>query len=396
MSIRAKLTVAVAACMLTFAAAAGLLVRATQQRAIRIAAEQAVAAAGASFAALERADEEKLDATLRVLGTDGVLVAAFAARDRARLQAVAAPILDVLRRDHGISHLTFLEPAPSRRVFLRVHRPDDFGDVVQRTTFSRAIDGWSVAAGKEFGRADFDLRVIRSWHGRDGALVGFVELAEDMDLFVARLKQQTGDDYGLMVEKAFIDRAAWTRARAGKRESWDDRARVVVVNATVADDRELVFDGDLSSVPDAGLFLKEDEHGDRVFVHGIVPVKDAAGRRVGGLLVLHDVTALRENMVAGRRPLRIALAALTVGLTLVVVTLVNRVVLRRLRRMESELEVLAGRFTAGDLDVRVPRAVRDDEVGRFEGALGAFVERVVALLREAARGKGRGAGGGGV
>jgi HAMP domain-containing protein len=387
MSIRAKLTVAIAASMVALAVATGALVRTAEQRGLRIAAEQAIAAAGASFAALERADVEKLDATLRALSTEDALVEPFARRDRARLLAAAEPVFSALRQNHGITHMYFIEPEPSRKVFLRVHHTEEFGDVVHRATLTRAIDSLSFGAGKEFGVNAFALRVVRPWYGRDGGLVGFVELAEEMDHFVARLKQQTGDEYGLMIEKVFLDRTSWTRTQAGKRNNWDDRARSVMVNATVADDRELVFDGDMSSVPDAGLLLQEDEHDGKVHVHGIVPVKDAAGRRVGGLFVLHDVTALHASMELALRSLYGVLAVLVVVLTLFLVALVERVVLRRLQRMAHELDVLAGRFAVGDYDVRVPRPMGDDEVGRFEAALGVFVQRVIELLREAGRGK---------
>lgn len=387
MSIRAKLTLAIAASMAALALATGVLVRITEQRGLGIASAQAITAAGQSFAALERADIEKLDATLRALSSDPALVAPFEARDRAKLQAAAAPVFELLRQNHGITHMYFIEPDPSRKVFLRVHRKDQFGDVVHRATLTRAIDSLSFGAGKEFGMNAFALRVVRPWYDRDGELVGFVELAEEMDHFVARLKQQTGDEYGLMIEKVFLDRAAWAQTRAGKRNNWDDRARSVLVNATVADESVLVYDGDMSSVPDAGEVLGQDEHDGKVFVHGIVPVKDAAGRRVGGLFVLHEITALHAAMEQGLRGIYTVLAVLAAVLTAFLVALVNGVVLRRLQRMGHELDVLTGRFSVGDYDVRVPKPMERDEVGHFEAALGAFVQRTIELLKEAGRGK---------
>ena len=387
MSIRAKLTIAIAISMAALALATGSLVRVTEQRGVRIAAEQAIASAGASFAALERADIEKLDATLRALSTEPALADAFEARQRDRLVAAASPVFSLLRQNHGITRMYFMEPEPSRKVFLRVHKRDEYGDVVHRTTLSRAIDTLSFGAGKEFGLNAFALRVVRPWYGRDGALIGFVELAEEMDHFVARLKQQTGDEYGLMIEKVFLDRDSWEKTRVGKRDNWDDRARSVLVSATVEDESELIFDGDVSSVPDAGLYVDEDVHDGKVFIHGIVPVKDAAGRRVGGLFVLHDITALHASMERGLRGIYLMLAGLALVLTLLLVALVNGVVLRRLQRMAKELDILGGRFSVGDYDVRVPRPTGKDEVGHFEAALGAFVQRVIELLREAGRGK---------
>jgi HAMP domain-containing protein len=387
MSIRAKLVIAITLGVAALAIAAGALLRTAGERSVRIAAEQAIAGAALDLAALERAEIEKLDATLRALSFQPALADAFAARDRGRLLAAAAPMFAELRQNHDITHMYFIEPDPSRKVFLRVHRPEQHGDVVHRATLTHAIDTLAVGAGKELGQNAFALRVVRPWYRRDGSLAGYVELGEEIDHFVAKLKQQTGDDYGLLVEKAFLDRQAWARARAGRRNNWDDRPRSVVVNATVTDDGVFVFDGDVSSLPDRGMLLGQEHRDGRTQAHGIVAVKDAAGRRVGGLFVLHDVTPLHAAIASALRDIYLVLAGLAVALSALLVALVDWVVLRRLGRMGRELEVLSGRFAVGDLEVRVPRATGRDEVGRLEEALGAFVERAVALLKDPGRGR---------
>jgi HAMP domain-containing protein len=385
MSIRAKLAAAIAVSVAAVALASAALVRSAGEQGVRLAAEQAIAGAAEDFASLERADVEKLDATLRALSGQDALVDAFAARDRRRLLAAAAPVFDALRQNHDITHMSFIEPEPSRRVLLRVHRPEQWGDVVHRATLRRAEDTLSLGAGKELGQSSFALRVVRPWYARDGSLVGYAELAEEIDHFVARLKQETGDDYGLLVEKVFLDRQAWARSRQGKRDGWDDRPRTVLVNATSPDGALVGFDGDMSAVPDVGLVLDEREQDGRVKVRGIVPVKDAAGRRVGGLFVLHDLTALRASAAEARRRIFAVLAGLAAALVMALVAFVDGLVFRRLGRMTHDVEVLTGRLAVGDLDVRVPKATTADEVGRFEGSLGEFVQRVVGLLRDAAR-----------
>jgi HAMP domain-containing protein len=385
LSIRAKLMGAIAASMAALALATGALVRASGERALLIAAQQAIAGAGQDFASLERSDVEKLDTTLRALGGYPALVDAFAARDRAKLLALAAPIFSGLRQNHDITHMYFIEPDPSRKVLLRVHRPDQFGDVVHRATLNRAIDSLAIGAGKELGENAFALRVVRPWYGRDGALVGFAELAEEIDHFVARLKQESGDDYGLLIEKVFLDKQAWARSRVGKRNNWDDRPRSVVVNTTTPDEGIVGFDGDVSSIPDDGLVLDEQQRGGKILVRGIVPVRDAAGRRVGGLFVLHDVTQLHASMEEARRGLYLVIAGVAALLALLLIALVNRVVFRRLDLLSRELDVVSGRFAVGDLEVRIPKAREKDELGRYEDALGAFVQRVVGILKEAGR-----------
>ncbi len=385
MSIRTKLIVAVFASTVALALATGAFVRSAGERNVRVAAEQAISTAGEAFAAMERADVEKLDATLRALSAHPGLVAAFAARDRARLLSVAAPIFAALRAEHDITHFYFLEPEPSRRCFLRVHRPDQYGDVVNRATLTRAAATRSLGAGKELGQTAFALRVVRPWTGPDGKLLGYVELGEEIDHFLQRMRVQTGDDYGLLVEKAFLDEAAWAATRAGKRNNWDDRPRTVVVDTSTDDESIIDFDGDLASVPDGGLLLEEHEHDGRTFLRGIVPLKDAAGRRAAGLFVRHDISALRATMLDARRGIYLVLFAVAAVLATLLVGFVNRLVFRRLDRMARTMDEVSARLAAGDDEVAVPSATPMDELGRFEEHLGRCLQGVAGLLKDLRR-----------
>jgi HAMP domain-containing protein len=376
MSIRAKVILAIAAGMLALALGTGALLRASGQRSIRIAAEQAIAGTGQAFAAMERADVEKLDTTLRALSANAAIVDAFERRDRARLEAAVAPVFEALKTNHDVTHLYFIEPEPSRKVFLRAHRPALRGDVVDRATLLRAIDTLSLGAGLELGQTAFALRVVRPWYEKKGELIGFAELGEEIDHFLARMKAETHDDYGLLVEKSFLDSKEWAAVRAGKRNNWGDHAREVVVNATVPEDVITPFGRDASSIPDAGLLLAEEERDGKTFVRGIVPVKDAAGRRAGGLVVLHDITALHESMDAARRGIYLTLAGMSLVLGFLLYLVVDRAVLQRVDRLRRSMDGLAGRLAAGDRDLRAPAATASDEVGKAEDALHQFVEAV--------------------
>jgi HAMP domain-containing protein len=381
MSIRAKLVVAIVASMAALALATAVLVHAAGERNVRIAADQAIAVAAQALAAAERADVEKLDATLRVLAAHPGLSEAFAARDRERLLALAAPTFSRLR-DHGVTHLYFIEPEPARTVFLRVHEPALHGDVVHRATLARAIESKDVGAGKELGLTAFALRVVRPWVGKDGATLGYLEVAEEIDHFLGHIKAQTGDDYALVVEKAYLDEEAWASARRGRTNDWGRRARTVVVDATDGDEPLEELDRSLASVPDRGLLLGEVWEDGRRVVRGIVPVKDAAGRRVGGLFVTHDISALRASMLAARRGLYALLALVAAVLAGLLVTLVNRLVVRRLDRMIATMEDVSARLARGDTAVAAPLPSSRDEIGRLEASLGRFVRAIAGLLRE--------------
>jgi HAMP domain-containing protein len=384
-SIRAKLLVAIAASMLALAVFTAALVRAAGERSVRLASEQAVVAAAKALAAAERAEVEKLDATARVLSAHPGLAEAFAARDRARLLSLAAPLFAALRAEHGMTHLYFVTPEPAPTCFLRVHQPDQFGDVIARATLAKAAETKQVASGKEVGRSAFALRVVRPWYGADGKLLGYLELGEEMDRFLDHLRAQTGDHYALAVDADAADRRTWTSARMAAAAERRGRARTVVLDATTPDESLFDLDRGLDAVPEGGLLLDEQAQDGRIVARGVVPVRDAAGRPFGALFVLHDVTALHDGMLEVRRNVYAALVAAAAGLGGLLLVLANQLVFRRLERMIGTMQELSTRLAAGDYDVVAPRPSGADEIGRFEEFFGRFLQAVAGLMKELKR-----------
>jgi HAMP domain-containing protein len=392
MSIRLKVVLAVAACAVAAAAAVVPLVRYAYRSDMRLAAAQAVRGAGESYAALERQDVGKLAATLEALAVNPALAEAFAKRDRARLLALAGPLFERLRADHGITHFYFIEPEPGRTCFLRVHRPDLYGDVVDRQTLAEAIRTRSASSGKELGKTAFALRVVRPWIV-DGKLLGYLELGEEIDHFIRRMKAQASDDFGMVVEKRHLDAAEWaaTRARAGLRNNWGDKADVVVVEATTSDETIFDFDGSVDAIPDGGAVLETEEVRGRTLVRGVLPVADAAGHVVGALFVLHDVTSLRRSMQGVRLNVLALVVGLAFALSAVLLLMLNRLVFRRLDRMIDHMEDLSARLAGGDYEAgKEITASAADEIGEFETFFGRFLAAVGSTLSDLGKRSGKG------
>lgn len=382
MSIKLKVVLAIVACAMLAAAAAVPLIRYVYRQDMRLAAEQAVHVAGESYASLERHHVGKLAATLEALAANLALAEAFARRDRGRLQALAGPLFARLRDAHGITHFYFIEPG--RTCFLRVHRPDLFGDLVDRQTLAQAIRTRSTASGKELGKTAFALRVVRPWVV-DGRLLGYLELGEEIDHFLRRMKAQSGDDFGIMVEKEHLDAAEWaaTRARAGLRDNWDDRPDVVVVDSTTPDETIFDLQGKVDAIPDGGKVIETEEERGRTLVRGVLPVADAAGYKVGALFVVHDVTALRASMQGVRRNVLALVVGLAVALSAVLAALLGRLVFRRLDRMIDHMEDASARLAGGDYEAgKEFTAGSNDEIGEFEGFFGRFLAAVGSTLAE--------------
>ena len=244
----------------------------------------AVRRAAAAYAALERAEVEKLTAELDALARDPKVLQAFRARDRAALLALAKPRFEALR-PLNVNLLYFLEPEPTRTCFLRVHRPELFGDVVDRVTLSQAIATHRIASGKELGKTAFALRVVRPLL-ESGRAVGYLELGEEIDHLLTWMKAQTGDDYAVLVDKARVDRKELARIR--REDRWDERPELVLVDSTVWNERTVSVDVPLAKLPESGAIVPRWVDGAHTYVGGAFPLRDASGRVVGALFVRHD------------------------------------------------------------------------------------------------------------
>ncbi len=357
-SIRRPLAVALLAGVVTVALVAAFVIGHLYEHATEAAAADSLRSSWAMFRAMQRGDVKKLDAALGALLEDEDLRRRFVARDRAGLLEAALPRFRDLQARDGITHWYFIEP--DRRVLLRVHRPALHGDRVDRLTLARAAESGDMGAGLELGQTAFALRVVRAWRV-DGRLIGYLELAEEIDHFLVRLKQETGNELGVVVQKRFLDEAAWASVTGKARNTWNARPDVVVVDTTSFSDGVADLPGDVAALPDEGLVLGEELRGGQAWLRGYFPILDAAGRKVGALAVLHDFTGMHVLMVAGRRQVLLVVLGMSLLACLLVWVALERWVFWPLRLLAEEAEAARG-----------GGAGRGDELSRLRRALDAL------------------------
>ncbi|WP_242346571.1 cache domain-containing protein [Anaeromyxobacter terrae] len=358
--VEVKLALALTVVAVAVAAAGARVTNATIERNVEAAAAVSLRHAAEGFASEEHAELDKLAATLDALLANPELRDAFAARDRRRLLAAAAPIFEVMRERDGITHFYFHLPGEPRTVFLRVHLPELFGDPVERATLRRAEETHELGAGKELGKTAFALRAVRPWIV-GGKTIGYVELGQDFERFLRDMKARTGDDFGLLVKKKFLDERAWSAVLGPRQNTWNDRADVVAVDSTAFTDGILDYPGDVETLPEDGVVLGHVERGGRALLRGILPVRDAAGRKVGGLVVLHDFTPQHAALEAGMARLGGAFLGVALAGGAAVFALVHLLVFRRLGRLRRSLEARGAGLPAGASRLRSA-----DELGRLE------------------------------
>jgi diguanylate cyclase (GGDEF)-like protein/PAS domain S-box-containing protein len=249
-----------------------------------------------------RINTDKLSATLTAIAQDEVLQRAMIAGDRPALLRRAAPFLDSLREEYGITHFYFMRP--DLGVFLRAHQPNRHGDVINRHTATQAKETGKLAAGLELGPlGTFTLRTVIPW--RDGDhLIGYLELGEEIGHVLAALRENLGLDIFLTIQKRHLSQQDWTQGNdmLNRQAQWDFLPNSVVVFQSMKS-ASTPFHQALSKedfLTPTGIDISDDG---RKFRVGTRPLNDSGGRTVGGLVFLRDVTARntdskREIMLA--------------------------------------------------------------------------------------------------
>jgi hypothetical protein len=374
LSIRAKLTLVTLLILgLSGLGSAGILYT-VYRRSTNAASEEALKGAATAYDAIERYEAEKLSTALDVAIANTAIRDAFAARDRERLYALTGPVLQSLKAEHGINIFNFVEGEPDRQmVVLRVQAPSRYGDTMRRANLGRAMEKHEVSAGKELGRNGFALRVARPY-SVDGKIIGYVEMGEDIDAFLDKLKDQTGNDFAMFIQKKFMDATEYERSRGTARNNWSDFPEIVVVNHTAGEQDPIVDEVAIQALSEEGRILPLAERDNALYARGVFPVRDASGKLMGGLALRRDITKLRDGM---RTSLLLAIAGAII-LALVAAAMVylsmDRLIFSRLEQMKSAMQDASMRLAGGDFSAgdAIPPS-NDDEIGSFQAFLGEFL-----------------------
>ncbi|MDP2878077.1 MAG: EAL domain-containing protein [Sulfuricella sp.] len=251
---------------------------------------------------------EKLGAVLETILRDEKLQAALRAGDRDALLKRSAPLFKNLHDQYGITHFYFEDAA--RVNVLRVHQPERHGDTINRHTTLTAEKTGKIAIGAELGPiGTFTLRAVAPLHDGNG-LVGYVELGEEIEDVLHDIQAILGTDHLLAIDKQFLKRKDWESGMAmlGRGADWDRLPGMAVVDQTLDLPREqvirLVSEGSQSNS------ILELTVGNKQYRSGAIPIEDVAGRRVGNLAILRDMTQLDNEMHATIRSLSLFFLAL--------------------------------------------------------------------------------------
>jgi hypothetical protein len=382
LSIRARLIAALVAGLVLVAIATAYLMRFVHERAVQRASLREMIGESFAFERSQAIEEERLAGFLDVIMANAELAQVFASGDRKALLAAAGPLYERLRDLSGVTHWTFHSADPAAGVFLRVHRPEEFGDRVKRPSFLSAVATGKEMSGRELGRTAYAVRVVRPWRF-GGKLIGYIELGIDFHTFLNQLRSVRFEEYGVLLVKGRLDHEGWGRTKGAK--GWNDRPELVVLDTTSRDPDIIRGFARLSDVPKSPRVLDRSSRRGAILERGAFPLVARDGSVEGVVVVERDVTPLFEGMDDLRNRVVIMVALLALGLAALIVFIVETLIFERINRMGAVLEALPERLARGDPlgDEIVPR--NDDEIGRFEKFLARALQAIGSFVSESRR-----------
>ncbi len=226
-------------------------------------------------------EEEKdgLKKVLTVLIRTEALQEHLFKKDREKLMAVSSTLFAELKQNFAISHLYFADP--SGTVLLRVHKPGEHGDILNRITYNQAKTGGKMAAGIEMGKYFFSLRAIQAAEYQ-GQAAGYMEVGIEIDHLFPKAQKLTGNHISMFLSNEFV-------RKKNIEISGKSVKGFTLLDSTAKDAAAEI----LSQISEPQLGLKEFvsaelKHGEKHILAGLSPFRDAAGEVVGILMIHHD------------------------------------------------------------------------------------------------------------
>ncbi|MBA3027827.1 MAG: PAS domain S-box protein [Desulfobacteraceae bacterium] len=242
-----------------------------------------------------------MDAVLGTLKRNPLFPEALRNKDRQALLTLSRSLYEELHSDHDITHLYFSDPG--RVNLLRVHKPDRYGDIINRFTTVNAEKTGKTFQGIEMGPlGTFTLRVVAPWY-EENRLIGFVEIGKEIDKIVKSLTKSLKVDFFILIDKKNLNREDWENGMhmLHRMPEWNKIESFVIADKTLDE-----FPGELISLlnkgtePGAlkniGLSLN-----DRNYLLKFLPLEDAGHGVIGKLVVMSDVSqpiANRDKIIS--------------------------------------------------------------------------------------------------
>lgn len=380
MSIKFKVIIGVIVVLLlgTF----GLLYVTTQSynKNIELIAKKTLANAKESFANLQKNDYKMMSVLIDQIVKRPDLKAAFMAGDRDKLISIVQPEYDIYKTKYGITQYNYYVPGDTVTLFLAMSNTAKYGQKIgfDRKTLYDVVKTKQQSQGLELGTQGYAIRVTVPYY--DGEkLIGYFGLGEEINKFCSVLKELTGNDFGLVLQKKYLKKTDWetTMSSLKKRNNWDDNKDLVVATSTVEDENYLKYEKNFDSIPETGELLGEISKDGKIYIKGVFPIYDANKNKAGGIFFLQNVSDVNAEMASTRNMIVVFIIIQAIVICIVLIVLMIQLVFKRLASMTERITRVVG----GDFLTKI-EINKSDEIGKFESLFEQFRQVFVDMLQQ--------------
>jgi len=269
-----------------------------------------------------------------------------AAQLRAALYANVSPGWLPLMEQYDARQLHF-HLGPGSLSFLRVHRPESFGDRMEgiRHIIVDSYRDREPKTGFEVGRIYAGLRGVSPVWADNGSgereLVGVLEVGTSFQTVLAKIQQQTGVEMMVLLNQDLVHATLWPESIGKRIVRLSDQASCYVEALSAPKLAEIVESCERFEPYKNPLYTRRQEHDGRHYAVTHFPLYDyrsgARGddRQAGMVVMLADIT---DEIAAHRQQLQVNLVYALVGFVVVEVLLYLGIVYgsRALRLLVSE------------------------------------------------------------
>ena len=221
--------------------------------------------------------------------------------NRAHLLVKWKSVFEHMRKENKVTHFYFLD---KRRVcLLRVHKPEKYGDLINRFTAQEAEWTRKTSSGIEIGpMGTFTLRVVQPVF-EGNTLIGYVELGKEIEDVLDVLHKYGSNEITVLIHKEYLKRPAWEEGMhmLKRQADWEQLPRNALIytsihghfpDALVSMIKQHSAHIDFSLNMDQELFYNTKRW--RV---SIIPLKDVSGKIIGDMFLMNDISTERSEFI---------------------------------------------------------------------------------------------------
>ena len=320
------------------------------------------------FWELIESDAQALQKLLTVLTSNPHLVDSFLSANREQLLADSKPVFNKLKQQFDINHFYFINK--QGKVHLRVHKPSDYGDILNRATYLQAKETGKIGKGIEMGQNFFSLRVVMPVF-KNNQIAGYFELGQEIDHLVKAFKKITHADISMWANRQYAEEKKLTKM-FNNVNNW---YQIMASDADLHNDFMSTFSAraETEIPPDSEKAVKDSE-----YAFQSLAFKDAFGKEVGILVISNDITAQKKELYSymiSIFSITIAVLILIFGITIYL----SNSIIQPLRNASAILKDISEGEDEGNLTRRLD-IEHNDEVGELAENFNNFVSKIKGIV----------------